>query len=446
MADMFPGDRVPPRNIEAEQAVLGSMLLDNEMIYIVSELLLPDDFLERAHRLIYEAILYLSESGSAVDLVTVTEELRRQDKLELAGGPAYIASIAAVVPSSANAEYYANIVAEKATLRSLITAAGEIAAQCYEEAEDVEYILDNSEQKIFSIGQRRAREGFSPIKQVLAQTYESIKHVYEHKGEVTGVPTFLALDKFLSGLQKNDLVICAARPGMGKTSFCLNIAQNAAVRHGKSVAIFSLEMSKEQVVHRMLSYHSHINQQNFRTGFLKDEEWPRLVNAMETLSDTLIFIDDTPALNALQVRSKARRLKAEKGLDLVIVDYLQLMSGHKRTDNRQQEIAMISRALKSLARELETPVLALSQLNRGVEQRQDKRPVMADLLESGAIEADADVVLFLYRDEYYNKDSDKKGTAEVIIGKHRNGPVGTVELGFFPDFTQFYDLSTEPEP
>lgn len=442
---MLPANRVPPQNVEAEQAVLGSMLLDSETVFSVSELLHPDDLYERAHRLIYEAILYLSETGSAIDLVTVTEELRRQDKLELAGGPAYIASIASVVPSSANAAYYANIVAQKATLRSLITAAGEISAKCYEEAEDVEFILDEAEQKIFSIGQRRAREGFSPIQEVLTETFESIKILSQHKGEVTGVPTFTDLDKLLSGLQKNDLIICAARPGMGKTSFCLNIAQSAAVQQGKSVAIFSLEMSKEQVVQRMLSAQAMINQQSLRTGYLKEQEWTNLVEAMRVLSETSVYIDDTPALTAMQVRAKSRRLKAEKGLDLVIIDYLQLMSGHRRTDNRQQEIAMISRALKSLARELKTPVMALSQLNRGVEQRQDKRPVMADLLESGAIEADADVVLFLYRDDYYNKDSTSRGIAEVIVGKHRNGPVGTVELGFFPEYTKFYDISRDPE-
>lgn len=443
---MYPADRVPPQNVEAEQAVLGSMLLDSETVFTVSEVLHPDDLYESAHRILYEIILTLSETSSAIDLVTVTEELRRQDKLELVGGPAYIASLAASVPSSANAAYYAHIVAQKATLRSLITAAGEISAKCYEETDDVEFILDDAEQKIFSIGQRRTREGFAPIQEVLTETFEAIELLSQHKGEVTGVPTFTDLDKLLSGLQKNDLIICAARPGMGKTSFCLNIAQSAAVKQKKSVAIFSLEMSKEQVVQRMLSAQAMINQQNLRTGFLKDDDWPRLTNAMGVLSETSIFIDDTPAVTAMQVRSKARRLKAEKGLDLVIIDYLQLMAGHRRTDNRQQEIAMISRALKSLARELKTPVLALSQLNRGVEQRQDKRPVMADLLESGAIEADADVVLFLYRDEYYNKDTSSRGIAEVIVGKHRNGPVGTVQLGFFPEFTKFYDVSRETEP
>ncbi|MGI6554947.1 MAG: replicative DNA helicase [Bacillota bacterium] len=440
---MYSVGKVPPQNIEAEQAVLGSVLLDSESLYAVSEILHPDDFYEKAHRLIYEVVLLLSETGSAIDLVTVTEELRRQDKLDEVGGPAYIASIAGSVPSSANAAYYASIVAQKSTLRALISASGEIAAKCFEQEEEVEDLLDEAEQKIFGIAQRRSREGFIPIKKVLEETFEAIERLSQHKGEVTGVPTFTDLDKLLSGLQKSDLIICAARPGMGKTSFCLNIAQNAAVKHGKSVAIFSLEMSKEQVVQRMLSSQAMIDQQKLRTGYLNDKDWENLVKAMGVLSEVPVYIDDTPALTAMQVRAKARRLKAEKGLDLVIVDYLQLMQGHRRADSRQQEIAMISRSLKSLARELKTPVLALSQLNRGVEQRQDKRPVMADLLESGAIEADADVVLFLYREEYYNKDTTERGIAEVIVGKHRNGPVGVVKLGFFPEYTQFVNLARD---
>jgi len=438
---MYPMDRVPPHNIEAEQAVLGSVLLDSESLFAVTEILHPDDFYERAHRLIYEVVLLLSENGSAIDLVTVTEELRRRNQLDEVGGPAYITSIAGVVPTSANAAYYANIVAQKATLRSLISAAGEIAAKCYSQEDDIEDLLDEAEQKIFSIAQSRSREGFTPIKVILEETLEAIERLSQHKGEVTGVPTFTDLDKLLSGLQKSDLIICAGRPGMGKTSFCLNIAQNAAVKHGKSVAIFSLEMSKEQVVQRMLASQAAIDQQKLRTGYLNDKDWSGLIEAMGVLSQASVYIDDTPALTALEVRAKARRLKAEKGLDLVIIDYLQLMQGHRRADSRQQEIATISRALKSLARELKTPVMALSQLNRGVEQRQDKRPVMADLLESGAIEADADVVLFLYRDEYYNKDTSDKGIAEVIVGKHRNGPVGVVKLAFFPEHTQFVNLA-----
>lgn len=438
---MYPLDRVSPHNLEAEQAVLGSVLLDSESLFSVTEILHPDDFYERAHRIIYEVVLLLSERGSAIDLVTVTEELRCQNQLDQVGGPAYIASIAGAVPSSANAAYYANIVAQKATLRSLISASNEIAAKCYSQEDDVETVLDEAEQKIFSIAQNRSREGFTPIKTILEDTLETIERLSQHKGEVTGIPTFTDLDKLLSGLQKSDLIICAGRPGMGKTSFCLNIAQNAAVKHGKSVAIFSLEMSKEQVVQRMLSSEAAIDQQKLRTGYLSDKDWSGLVEAMGVLSETSVYIDDTPALTAMEVRAKARRLKAERGLDLVIIDYLQLMQGHRRADSRQQEIATISRALKSLARELKTPVMALSQLNRGVEQRQDKRPVMADLLESGAIEADADVVLFLYRDEYYNKETSDKGIAEVIVGKHRNGPVGVIKLAFFPEYTQFVNLA-----
>ncbi len=442
---MYPADRVAPHNLEAEQAVLGSIILDSESIFTVIEIIHPDDFYEVAHRIIYEGVLLLSERGSAIDLITVTEELRRQNRLDQVGGPAYIASLAAAVPTAGNAAYYANIVAQKAVLRSLITAAGEIAAKCYSQEDDVEDLLDDAEQKIFGIAQSRSREGFTPIKEILAETLESIERLSKHKGDVTGIPTFTDLDKLLSGLQKSDLIICAGRPGMGKTSFCLNIAQNAAITQGKSVAIFSLEMSKEQVVQRMLSSQAAINQQKLRTGHLNENDWSNLVEAMGDLSETPIYIDDTPALSAMEVRAKSRRLKAEKGLDLVVVDYLQLMQGHRRAENRQQEIASISRALKSLARELKTPVLALSQLNRGVENRQDKRPVMADLLESGAIEADADVVIFLYRDEYYNKDTSDKGIAEVIVGKHRNGPVGTIRLAFFPQHTQFVSLAKDFE-
>lgn len=442
---MYPVDRVAPQNLEAEQAVLGSILIDSESIFAITEIIHPDDFYEGAHRFIYEVVLLLSERGSAIDLITVTEELRRHDRLDQVGGPAYIASVAAAVPSAANAAYYANIVAQKAVLRSLITAAGEISAKCYSQDDDIEDLLDEAEQKIFSIAQNRSREGFTPIKKILADTLESIERLSQHKGEVTGIPTFTDLDKLLSGLQKSDLIICAGRPGMGKTSFCLNIAQNAAVNEGKSVAIFSLEMSKEQVVQRMLSSQGTIDQQKFRTGYLNEGDWSNLVDAMGDLSETSIYIDDTPALTAMEIRAKARRLKAEKGLDLVVVDYLQLMAGHRRAENRQQEIATISRSLKSLARELKTPVLALSQLNRGVENRPDKRPVMSDLLESGAIEADADVIIFLYRDEYYNKETSDKGIAEVIVGKHRNGPVGTVRLAFFPQHTQFVNLAQDYE-
>jgi len=436
-------DRLPPQNIEAEQAVLGSMLLDSDSIFIATEILKPEDFYERAHQVIYEVILSLVELNEAVDLVTVTEELRRQGKLDSVGGASYLASLANTVPSAANAEYYARIVSEKATLRALIKAASHIANQCYDEADDIAVLLDDAEQRIFEIAQRRNREGFSPIKEVLTDTFETIERLSQSRGEVTGIPTFKDLDKLLSGLQKSDLIICAARPGMGKTSFCLNIAQNAAVRHNYSVAIFSLEMSKEQVVQRMLASEAMIDQHKLRTGRLNDEEWARLLKVMGPLSEAPIYIDDTPSLTAMEIRAKSRRLKADKGLDLVIIDYLQLMQGHRKADSRQQEVAQISRALKSLARELKTPVLTLSQLNRGVEQRQDKRPIMADLLESGAIEADADVVLFLYRDEYYNKNTENKGIAEVIVGKHRNGPVGVIELAFLPEFTKFVSLAKE---
>ncbi|CEP68963.1 DNA helicase, DnaB type [Moorella glycerini] len=442
MADEL--EKVPPQSLEAEQSVLGAIMLDREALLSVLEILKVEDFYREAHRLIYRAILDLNERGEAVDLLTVTEELRRQGQLEVAGGAAYLTSLTGDVPSVANAGYYARLVAEKATLRALVQAAGRITELALSEAGEVDQILDEAERLIFEVAGGRRRSGFVPIKEVLLQTFEQLERLSAHKGEVTGVPTFHDLDRLLSGLQPSDLIICAARPGMGKTSFCLNIAQQVAVKQKLPVAIFSLEMSREQVVQRMLAAEAMVEQHRLRTGFLTEDDWARLVNAAGILGEAPIYIDDTPALSALEVRAKARRLQSESGLGLVVVDYLQLMQAHRRVDSRQQEIALISRAMKALARELNVPVLVLSQLNRGVEQRQDKRPVMADLLESGAIEADADVIIFLYRPQYYDPDTDKKGIAEVIVAKHRNGPVGTVEMAFLPEFTKFVDLAPEP--
>ncbi|KYH33920.1 replicative DNA helicase [Neomoorella mulderi] len=444
MADEL--EKVPPQSLEAEQSVLGAIMLDREALLSVLEILKVEDFYREAHRLIYRAILDLNERGEAVDLLTVTEELRRQGQLEVAGGAAYLTSLTGDVPSVANAGYYARLVAEKATLRALVQAAGRITELALSEAGEVDQILDEAERLIFEVAGGRRRSGFVPIKEVLLQTFEQLERLSAHKGEVTGVPTFHDLDRLLSGLQPSDLIICAARPGMGKTSFCLNIAQQVAVKQKLPVAIFSLEMSREQVVQRMLAAEAMVEQHRLRTGFLTEDDWARLVNAAGILGEAPIYIDDTPALSALEVRAKARRLQSESGLGLVVVDYLQLMQAHRRVDSRQQEIALISRAMKALARELNVPVLVLSQLNRGVEQRQDKRPVMADLLESGAIEADADVIIFLYRPQYYDPDTDKKGIAEVIVAKHRNGPVGTVEMAFLPEFTKFVDLAPEPAP
>lgn len=439
-------ERLPPHSLEAEQSVLGAVLLDREALLLATEILRVEDFYREAHRLIYRAVLDLEARGEAVDLLTVTEELRRKDELEAVGGASYLAHLTTVVPSVANAGYYARIVAQKAALRQLIQAANRIAEKAYEEEGEVSEIVDEAERLILEVASGRYRDGFVNIKQVLLKTFEHLERIATHKGEVTGLPTFHDLDRLLSGLQPSDLIICAARPGMGKTSFCLNIAQNVALQKRVPVAIFSLEMSRDQVVQRMLAAEAMVEQHRLRTGFLKEEDWARLVNAASLLAEAPIYIDDTPAITALEVRAKARRLQAECGLGLVVIDYLQLMQAHRRVDNRQQEIALISRALKALARELNVPVLVLSQLNRGVEQRQDKRPVMADLLESGAIEADADVIIFLYRPQYYDPDTDKKGIAEVIVAKHRNGPVGTVEMAFLPEFTKFVDLAPEPEP
>ncbi|WP_297199270.1 replicative DNA helicase [Thermanaeromonas sp.] len=437
-------ERVPPHSLEAEQSVLGAILLDRDALLQVAEVLRVEDFYREAHRLIYSACLDLEARGEAVDLLTVTEELRRRGELEAVGGASYLTTLTTVVPSVANAGYYARIVAQKAALRQLIQVAQRVAERAYDEDGDVIEIIDEAERLILQVAGGRYREGFVSIKEVLVNTFQQLERVASHKGEVTGLPTFHDLDRLLSGLQPSDLIICAARPGMGKTSFCLNIAQNVAIKKKVPVAIFSLEMSRDQVVQRMLAAEAMVEQHRLRTGYLKEDDWARLVSAASLLAEAPIYIDDTPAITVMEVRAKARRLQAECGLGLVVIDYLQLMQAHRRVDNRQQEIALISRALKALARELNVPVLVLSQLNRGVEQRQDKRPVMADLLESGAIEADADVIIFLYRPQYYDPDTDKKGIAEVIVAKHRNGPVGTVEMAFLPEFTKFVDLAPEP--
>ncbi len=437
-------EKLPPQSLEAEQSVLGAMMLDREALLNALEILKVEDFYREAHRLVYRAILDLNERSEAVDLLTVTEELRRQGQLEIVGGAAYLTSLTGDVPSVANAAYYARLVAQKATLRALVQAAGRITELALSEAGEVDQILDEAERLVFEVAGGRRRSGFVLIKDVLLQTFAQLERLSAHKGEVTGVPTFHDLDRLLSGLQPSDLIICAARPGMGKTSFCLNIAQQVAVKQKLPVAIFSLEMSRDQLVQRLLAAEAMVEQHRLRTGFLSEDDWARLVNAAGILGEAPIYIDDTPAISALEVRAKARRLQAESGLGLVMVDYLQLMQAHRRVDSRQQEIALLSRAMKSLARELNVPVMVLSQLNRGVEQRQDKRPVMADLLESGAIEADADVIIFLYRPQYYDPDTERKGIAEVIVAKHRNGPVGMVEMAFLPEFTKFVDLAPEP--
>jgi len=434
-------DRVPPQNTEAEQALLGSLLLDQDAIDQIVGLVKSKDFYQDAHKVIYETILDLHQGGQAVDLVTLTDALRSRGLLERVGGVSYLAVLSSVVPTAANAEYYAKIVAEKAILRQLIATATQIAQKGYEGVEDVAHLLDEAERMVMQVSSERRREGFVPIKDLLMETLDYLENLARHKEDLTGVPTFRDLDKLLSGLHNSDLIVCAARPGMGKTSFCLNIAQKVAIKHKIPVAIFSLEMSKEQLVLRMLSSEALVDQSKLRSGYLLEEDWKRLAMAAGRLAEAPIYIDDTPGISVLEVRGKSRKLKAENGLGLIIIDYLQLMQSSRRTENRQQEIAEISRNLKALARELNLPVLALSQLSRAVEQTHDKRPALSHLRESGSIEQDSDCVLFIHRPEYYDPETEKKGIAEIIVAKHRHGPTGTVEVGFLAEFTKFVDLA-----
>lgn len=438
-------DRVPPQNIEAEQSVLGAMLIEREAISKVAEFLRKEDFYREAHRLVYNAMLQLFNKNDAIDLITVTEYLRKEEKLESAGGIAFITSLANCVPTAANVLYHARIVEEKALLRQLINSATEIAGMGYEATEDVANILDEAEKKILGVSNRKVGQDFTPIKSIIFQAIDKIEQLYESKGGITGLATgFKDLDQLTSGLQPSDLILIAARPSMGKTAFVLNIAQHIAIREKQPVAFFSLEMSKEQLVQRMLCAEAPIDSQRVRIGQLEDKDWPKLIKAADRLSSSPIFIDDTPGITVVELRAKARRLKIEHGLKLIIIDYLQLMQGGtsgRGGENRQQEISEISRSLKSLARELNVPVIALSQLSRSVESRQVKKPMLSDLRESGSLEQDADIVSFLYRDDYYNPDTEKKNITEVIIAKHRNGPVDTVQLFFHKQFTKFADFS-----
>ncbi|MGI6092077.1 MAG: replicative DNA helicase [Veillonellaceae bacterium] len=438
-------DRVPPQSVEAEQAVLGAMLIEREAISKVTEFLRPEDFYREAHRLIYNAALELFNKNDAVDMVTVTEFLRKDDKLESAGGIAYITSLANSVPTAANVLYHARIVEEKSLLRQLINAATNIAGLGYEASDEVASILDSAEKMILDVSGRKVGKEFTPIKSIIFDAFDRIQGLYESKGGITGLASgFKDFDRLTSGLQPSDLILIAARPSMGKTAFVLNIASHVAIREKKTVAFFSLEMSKEQLVQRMLCAEAPIDSQRLRVGDLEGKDWQKLVNAADRLSSAGIFIDDTPGITVLEMRAKARRLKIEHDLQLIIIDYLQLMQGsgkNKGSENRQQEISEISRSLKGLARELGVPVIALSQLSRSVESRQVKKPMLSDLRESGSLEQDADIVAFLYREDYYNPDTDRKNITEVIIAKHRNGPVDTVQLFFHKQFTKFADLS-----
>ncbi|EIT86104.1 replicative DNA helicase [Fictibacillus macauensis ZFHKF-1] len=446
MSDLF-ADRIPPQNIEAEQAVLGAIFLEPEALVTASEILLPDDFYRASHQRIYQVMLSLSEKGEPVDLVTVTSDLANRKLLEEIGGVSYLSDLANASPTAANIEYYSKIVEEKSLLRRLIRAATEIAANGYAREEEVEAVMNEAEKAILEVSNRKNAGAFISIKDVLVDAYDNIEALHNRKGDITGIPTgFSDLDSMTAGFQRNDLIIVAARPSVGKTAFALNIAQNVATKTEENVAIFSLEMGAEQLVMRMLCAEGNIDAQRLRTGSLIAEDWQKLTMAMGSLSAAGIFIDDTPGVRINEIRSKCRRLKQEKGLGMILIDYLQLIQGSgKSGENRQQEVSEISRSLKSLARELQVPVIALSQLSRGVESRQDKRPMMSDIRESGSIEQDADIVAFLYRDDYYDKESESKNIIEIIIAKQRNGPTGTVELAFVKEYNKFVNLDRRHE-
>jgi replicative DNA helicase len=436
--------KLPPQNLEAEQSVLGGILIENYAINKVMEVLGADDFYRESHRKIYKALIDLSERDEPADSITLTNELRKNGHLDTVGGASYIASLIDSVPTAANIEYYVKIIKEKAILRKLIQTSTEIITQSYEDRGDVESFLDEAERAIFDISENRVRPSFYPIKDVIKDSFKILERLYEKKELVTGIPSgFKELDRMTAGFQPSDLIIVAGRPSMGKTAFCLNVAQYAAIQKKIPIAIFSLEMSKEQLGIRMLCSEAHVEGTKLRSGFLTESDWPRLTIAAGNLSDALIYIDDTAALTILELRAKARRLKTEKGgLGMMIVDYLQLMKGRTRVESRQQEISEISRSLKALAKELNIPVIAVSQLSRKTEERTGNRPQLSDLRESGAIEQDADLILFIYRDEVYNRspENPNRGKAELIIGKQRNGPIGQIELAFLDKFTTFKEL------
>jgi replicative DNA helicase len=448
MSDLI--DRVPPHNHEAEQSVLGAIFLDPQALITASEILVPEDFYRIAHQKIFQTMLDLSDKGNAIDVVTVTEELSARKELEDVGGLSYLMELANAVPTAANVSYYAKIVEEKSILRRLIRTATKIVEESFTREDEVEELLSEAEKRIMEVANRKNAGDFKHVKDVLVETYDKIEQLQNRLGDVTGIPTgFTDLDRMTAGFQRNDLIIVAARPSVGKTAFALNIAQNVAVKARENVAIFSLEMGAEQLVMRMLCAEGNIDAQVLRTGALTAEDWSKLTIAMGTLSNAGIYIDDTPGLRVNEIRAKCRRLAQEKGLGMVVIDYLQLIQGSgRRGENRQQEVSEISRSLKALARELHVPVIALSQLSRGVEQRQDKRPMMSDIRESGSIEQDADIVAFLYRDDYYDKETENKNMIEIIIAKQRNGPTGTVTLAFKKEFNKFLniDWSQRQEP
>ena len=439
--------KIPPNDIEAEQAVLGSMLTDRDATVAATQVLKEDDFYREDHKLIYRAILNLYNRAEPIDIITLKSELTSMGKFEAIGGLEYLADLPERVPTTANVEKYIKIVEEKAILRNLIKTANEIITLGYDPTEEVEMIMDSAEKKIFDIMQSKNQKGYSPIKEVLVDTFAELEKLYNQKQHITGVPTgFADLDYKTAGLHGSDLVLVAARPAMGKTAFALNIATNAAIRAKVPVAVFSLEMSKEQLVNRVLASEAMVDNNKVRTGKLDEQDWGKLAGALGPLSESEIYIDDTPGISVMEIRAKCRKLKLEKNIGLVVIDYLQLIQGSgKRNGSREQEISEISRSLKILAKEINVPVIALSQLSRAPEQRPDHRPMLSDLRESGAIEQDADIVMFLYRDDYYNEDSEKKNIAEIILAKHRSGSTGTVELLWLGNYTKFVNIDRHRE-
>lgn len=435
--------KLPPHSLEAEQSVLGAMLIDPDAVSVVAALLRPQHFYREGHRQIYEAMLALYSGSAPIDLITLSDELTKRGNLEQIGGVPYLTLLASLVPSSATAGNYAQIVLNKAVLRDLISATGQISASCYQQ-EEVDNVLEEAERLIFRLSQSRVKRDFEALPDIVAEVYAQIAEMVKNKGTVAGLSTgFRELDQLTSGLHPSDLIIVAARPSVGKTAFALNIAQHVAIRQRIPVAFFSLEMGKEQLAMRMLCSEAAVDGQKLRTGFLDAQDWSKISDASDVLSEAPIFIDDTPAITVMEMRSKARRLKLEHNIGLIIVDYLQLMRYGGRTDSRQQEVAEITRGIKALARELQVPLIALAQLSRRAEEREGKRPGLADLRESGEIEQAADLVAFLYREDYYDQESQNRNVIEVIVGKHRNGPVGTVKLAFLRHIQRYGDLARE---
>ncbi len=439
-------EKIPPQNIDAEMAVLGAMLLDKEVIPLAIEMLSESCFYKDANRRIYSAVVKLFDENRGVDLVTVIEELKKTNSLEDAGGPDYVSNLASSVPTSANFIHYAKIIKEKMVLRKLINTATHIVTECYDTSKDVDSLVDKAEQMIFEVSSSKVDRKFIPIRDIIKNSIETIDNLYQRKENVTGISTgFRELDIKTAGFQASDLIVVAARPSMGKSALATCIAEHAAVVDRVPVAFFSLEMSKEQLVQRMLCSHARVDAHKVRTGFLSQADWPKLVSAAGKLSEAPIYIDDTPGISVLELRAKARRLKAQFDIKLIVLDYLQLMQSHARADSRQQEISEISRSLKALARELNTPLIAISQLSRAVEQRQDHRPQLSDLRESGAIEQDADLVILLLREYYYNPTEENRGLAEIIIAKQRNGPTGSFSLAFLGEYMRFENLTSRGE-